>query len=107
MITAQHTAAVVRVFKGSVPDVIRLEQEAAGRCREGIDWQEGLEAPYRVGEEYVAFLAGGGGGTFGRLAGPGLSFRVTSHRVALNGFAGVNESITLDELQVLLERLDP
>jgi len=104
MITSEHTSAVLRVFKGSVADVIRLEQEAAGRCREGIDWQEGLETPYRVGEQYVLFLTGGGD-AFGRLAGPVLSFRVTGNRVALNGFAGINESITLDELQVLLERL--
>jgi len=104
MITSRHTAAALRVFKGNVPDVIRLEQEGAGRCRDGIDWQEGLETPYRIGEQYVAFLTGAGG-VFGRVSGPSLSFRVTGNRVTLNGFAGINESITLDELQVLLERL--
>ena len=80
------------------------EQEAAGRCRDGIDWQASVEEPYRVGEQYVAFVTGGGT-AFGRLSGPSLSFRVIGNRVTLNGFAGIDDSITLDELQTLLERL--
>lgn len=42
---------------------------------------------------------------FGRLAGPSLAFRVRGEVVSLGGFAGVQGSISLNELTELLDRL--
>jgi hypothetical protein len=104
MIGSLHRAAVLRVFKGTLPDVISLGQETAGRCWDGSAWQEGVEGPYRVGQEYVIFLAGAQK-AFTRVAGPLLAFRVFDGDVALNGFGGGNHRLNLDELAALLERL--
>ena len=104
VVTAYHDASALRVFKGRVPPTIQLHQEAAGRCRERFQWHEGIERPYRAGEEDVVFLAEPAGG-FGRLAGPSLAFRVRGELVSLEGFAGVQGSISLNELSELLDRL--
>lgn len=105
VIGSRHRAAVLRVFKGTLPDVIALGQETAGRCWDGSAWPEGIEEPYRVGQEYVIFLTGDRA-AFGRVAGPLLAFRVLDGDIALNGFAGVNQRVTLDELATVLERLE-
>ena len=104
VVTAHHDASALRVFKGRVPATIQLHQEAAGRCSEGGQWHDGIERPYRAGEEYVVFLAERAGG-FGRLAGPSLAFRVRGEQVSLGGFAGVQGDISLKELTELLDRL--
>lgn len=104
VVTSRHDASAVRVFKGQVPRTIQLHQEAAGRCSERGQWHEGIERPYRAGEEYVVFLAERADG-FGRLAGPSLAFRVSGEQANLGGFAGVQGSIGLNELSELLERL--
>jgi HEAT repeat protein len=104
VVTSYHDASVLRVFKGKVSTSIHLHQEAAGRCRELGEWREGTERPYRVSEEYVVFLTERPGG-FGRLAGPSLAFRVRGDSVSLEGFAGVEGSISLNELGELLGRL--
>jgi hypothetical protein len=104
VVTAYHAASALRVFKGRVPPTIELHQEAAGRCRERFQWHEGIERPYRAGEEYVVFLAERGGG-LGRLAGPSLAFPVHGGLVSLGGFAGVQGSISLDAFSELLDRL--
>ena len=104
VVTSHHDASVLRVFKGQVPAAIQLHQEAAGGCREGLEWRRGIERPYRISEEYVVFLTERADG-FGRLAGPSLAFRVRGDLVSLGGFAGVKGSIGLDQLGELLERL--
>ena len=98
------TRRVLRVFKGEVPAAIQLHQEAAGACREGLEWSQGIERPYRVGEEYAVFLTERPDG-FGRLAGPPLAFPVRGELVSLGGFDGVQGSIGLDQLGELLDRL--
>jgi hypothetical protein len=103
-VTSHHQASVLRVFKGRVSATIQLHQEAAGRCSELGKWHEGIERPYRVGEEYVVFLTERRGG-FGRLAGPSLAFRVRGGFVSLEGFDGVQGRIGLNELGELLDRL--
>lgn len=105
VIGSLHRAAVLRVFKGTLPDVIGLGQETAGRCWDGSTWREGMEEPYRGGQEYVIFLTDGRT-AFWRVSGPLLAFRVVDGYVALNGFAGVNQRVTLDELATVLERLE-
>lgn len=102
-VTTHHEASALRVFKGQVPPSIQLRQEAAGRCSERGQWHEGIERPYRAGEEYVVFLTERTDG-YGRLAGPSLAFRVRGDMVELGGFAGA-QRISLDELNELLERL--
>jgi hypothetical protein len=104
VVTSHHDASVLRVFKGLVSATIQLHQEAAGRCTELGKWHEGIERPYRVGEKYVVFLSERPDG-FGRLAGPSLAFRVRGELVSLGGFAGVQGSISLDQLGELLGRL--
>ena len=104
VVTARHDATTLRVFKGRVPPRIQLHQEAAGRCSERGQWHDGIERPYRNGEEYVVFLTERADG-FGRLAGPSLAFRVSGELVSLGGFAGVQGSISLNELSELLDRL--
>jgi hypothetical protein len=104
VVTSQHDVSVMRVFKGRLPERIQLNQEAAGRCSERGQWHEGFERPYAVGEEYVVFLTTRPDG-FGRLAGPPLAFRVRGDLVSLGGFAGVKDSISLDALGALLDRL--
>ena len=104
VVTSHDDAAALRVFKGRVPPAIQLHQEAAGRCSERGQWHEGIERPYQAGEEYVVFLAARADG-FGRLAGPSLAFRVRGELVSLGGFAGVQGSISLNELSELLDRL--
>jgi hypothetical protein len=104
VVTAYHDASTLRVFKGRVPPTIQLHQEAAGRCSEHGQWHDGIERPYRAGEEYVVFLTERAGG-FGRLAGPSLAFRVVGEMVSLAGFAGVQGKISLNELSELLDRL--
>lgn len=104
VVTSHHDASTLRVFKGRVPRTIQLHQEAAGRCSERGQWHDGIERPYRAGEEYVVFLAERADG-FGRLAGPSLAFRVGGELVSLGGFAGVQGSISLNELSELLDRL--
>lgn len=104
VVTSHHDASVLRVFKGRVPATIQLRQEAAGRCNELGKWHEGVERPYRLGEEYVLFLIEGPKG-FGRLAGPSLDFRVRGALVHLEGFAGVQGSISLNQLGELLDTL--
>ena len=104
VVTSHHDASVLRVFKGRLSATIQLHQEAAGRCSELDKWREGIERPYRVGEEYVVFLTERPDG-FGRLAGPSLAFRVRGELVSLAGFDGVNGSISLNELGELLDRL--
>lgn len=104
VVTTQHEASALRVFKGRIPPTIQLHQEAAGRCSEGGQWHDGIERPYRAGEEYVVFLAERPDG-FGRLAGPSLAFRVRGELVSLEGFAGVQGSISLDAFGQLLDRL--
>ena len=104
VVTSHHDASPLRVFKGRVPATIQLHQEAAGRCSERGQWHEGIERPYRPGEEYVVFLTERVGG-FGRLAGPSLAFRVRGELVSLGGFAGVAGSLSLNEFGELLKRL--
>jgi hypothetical protein len=104
VVTSHHDASVLRLFKGQVSPTIQLHQEAAGRCSELGSWHQGIERPYRVGEEYVVFLAERPDG-FDRLAGPSLAFRVRGELVSLGGFAGVPRSISLNELSELLDRL--
>jgi hypothetical protein len=104
VVTSHHDASALRVFKGRVPPRIQLHQEAAGRCSERGQWHEGIERPYRAGDEYVVFLAERADG-FVRLAGPSLAFRVRGDLVSLGGFAGVQGSISLNELDGLLDRL--
>lgn len=104
VVTSHHDASVLRVFKGRIPATIQLRQEAAGRCSELGKWHEGVERRYRIGEEYVLFLIERPDG-FGRLAGPSLAFRVRGELVSLEGFAGVQGSISLDQLGELLNRL--
>jgi hypothetical protein len=104
LVTARHEASALRIFKGAVPPRIELHQEAAGRCSERGQWHEGMERPYRAGEEYVVFLARRADG-FGRLAGPSLAFRVRGELVSLGGFAGIQGSISLNELNELLDNL--
>ena len=104
VVTSQHDASVVRVFKGRLPAEIQLNQEAAGGCIEAGQWHEGLERPYRIGEEYVIFLTKRLDG-WGRLAGPSLAFRVRGELADLGAFAGVKGSVRLDELGALLDRL--
>jgi hypothetical protein len=104
VVTSYHDASVLRVFKGRVSATIQLHQEASGRCSELGQWHEGIERPYRVGEEYVVFLTERADG-FGRLAGPSLAFRVRGELVSLGGFAGVQGSISPNELSELLDRL--
>jgi hypothetical protein len=104
VVTSRHEASALRVFKGRLPPTIQLHQEAAGRCSERGQWHEGIERPYRAGEEYVVFLAERADG-FGRLAGPSLAFRVGGGLVRLGGFAGVPGSISLNEFSELLDRL--
>ena len=104
VVTSHHAASVLRVFKGTVSSTIQLEQEAAGRCSELGRWHDGIERPYRAGEEYVVFLTERPGG-FGRLAGPSLAFPVRGGLVDLGGFAGVQGRITVNELGQLLNRL--
>jgi hypothetical protein len=103
-VTARHDASVLRVFKGQLPAAIQLDQEAAGRCRQWVEWIEGIDAPYRAGEEYVVFLTEGADG-FGRLAGPGLTFRVSGDLVNLRGFDGVMGPISLNEFADRMARL--
>jgi hypothetical protein len=100
VVTSHHEASALRVFKGRVPASVQLHQEAAGRCSERGQWHEGIERPYRAGEEYVVFLAERADG-FGRLAGPSLAFRVRGEMVDLGGFAGA-QSISLNDLSELL-----
>jgi hypothetical protein len=102
-VTSHHEASALRVFKGQVPPSIQLHQEAAGRCSERGRWHEGIERPYRAGEEYVVFLAERADG-YGRLAGPSLAFPVRGDMVELGGFAGA-QRIGLNELSELLDRL--
>lgn len=104
VVTAHHDASVLRVFEGRLPAAIRLRQEAAGRCSELGNWHEGGEEPYRAGEEYVVFLTERPDG-FGRLAGPSLAFRVRGEMVSLEGFAGVQGRISLDQFGELLDRV--
>jgi hypothetical protein len=104
VVTSQHDVSVLRVFKGRLPERLRLDQEAAGRCSERGQWHEGIERPYRIGVEYVIFLTARPDG-WGRLAGPPLAFRVSGELVNLRGFAGVKGSVTLDALGALLDRL--
>jgi hypothetical protein len=104
VVTSQHDVSVKRVLKGRLPERIQLNQEAAGWCRELGHWLEGLERPYRVGEEYVVFLTKRPDG-WGRLAGRSLAFRVRGGLVRLEGFAGVKDSISLDALGALLDEL--
>ena len=104
VVTARHDASVLRVFKGQLPAAIQLDQEAAGRCRQWIEWIEGIDAPYRAGQEYVVFLTERAGG-FGRLAGPGLTFAVSGDLVNLQGFDGVMGTIGLNEFADRLARL--
>jgi hypothetical protein len=104
VVTSHHDASVLRVFKGRVSATIQLDQEAAGRCSERGKWHEGIERPYGVGEEYVVFLTERPAG-FARLAGPSLAFRVRGELVGLEGFGGVQGSISLNELGELLDRL--
>jgi hypothetical protein len=104
IVTAHHEASVLRGFKGQLPQTIRFEQEAAGRCSEIGKWHEGNERPYRAGQEYVVFLTERRG-ALGRLAGPSLAFRVDEGLVSLAGFAGVQGSISLTEFGELLARL--
>lgn len=102
-VTSYHDASALRVFKGQVPPSIQLHQEGAGRCSEDGRWHEGSERPYGAGEEYVVFLAKRAHG-YGRLAGPGLAFRVRRGIVELGGFGG-EQSISVNELNELLDRL--
>jgi hypothetical protein len=104
VVTSHHAASVLRVFKGRVPRTIQLHQEAAGRCSERGQWHAGIEPSYRAGEEYVVFLAERADG-FGRLVGPSLAFRVRGELVSLDGFAGVQGTISLNDLSELLDRL--
>jgi hypothetical protein len=100
VVTTRHEASTLRVFKGSLPTRFRLYQEAAGRCSEAGRWHEGIERPYREGEEYVVFLVEHPDG-FGRLAGPSLAFAVREGMVDL---AGSDNGLSLDEFGELLER---
>jgi hypothetical protein len=104
VVTSHHDASTLRVFKGRLPPTIQLHQEAAGRCSERGQWHDGIERPYRKGEEYVVFLAERTDG-FGRLAGPSLAFRVSGQQVNVGGFAGVQGSISLNQFRELLDRL--
>jgi hypothetical protein len=104
VVTSLHEASALRIFKGQVPPSVRLHQEAAGRCSERGQWHEGIERPYRAGEQYVVFLTERANG-YGRLAGPSLAFRVRGEMVDLGGFAGVPGSISLHEFSELLDRL--
>jgi hypothetical protein len=70
VVTSQHDASVLRVFKGRLPERMQLDQEAAGRCSERGQWHEGIERPYRIGDEHVIFLTARPDG-WGRLAGGG------------------------------------
>jgi hypothetical protein len=104
VVTARHETSVLHVFRGRVPERLQLDQEAAGRCLDRGLWHEGFERPYRAGEEYVVFLAERPP-RFVRLAGRSLAFRVRGEMVDLNGFAGVQGTVTLDEFAMLLEKL--
>ena len=103
-VTSHHDTSVLRVFKGRLPATIQLHQEAAGRCRESTEWIGGIEAPYRVGEEFVVFLTERADG-FGLLAGPALAFRVSGDLVSADGFDGVKDRISLDDFAGRLDRL--
>lgn len=105
VVTTRHDASSLRVFKGRMPATFRLYQEAAGRCSEQGRWYEGIERPYREGEEYVVFLVEHPDG-FGRLAGPALAFTVRERMVDLAGFAGIDKSLSLDEFSDVLERFE-
>jgi hypothetical protein len=103
-VTARHETSVLHVFKGRLPATLQLDQEAAGRCLDRGMWHEGVERPYRAGEEYVVFLSDRPP-AFVRLAGPALAFRVRGEMVSLGGFAGVPGSVTLVEFARWLETL--
>jgi hypothetical protein len=93
-VTIFHEVEVVASLKGSPERRVMMAQEGAGVCTDDDGRRfEGLERPYRAGEEYLVFLRADAG-WYGRLGGPSLTFPVVDGRVTTRGFAGLPAEVT-------------
>ena len=104
-VSAFHDVEVLASVKGSPEARTVLAQEGAGVCvdTDGKRY-EGTEEPYRVGDEYIVFLRRGET-SFGRLAGPSLTFAVAGGRVGTRGFAGLPADVTVATFLDTLKKL--
>lgn len=104
VVTALHEVDVVASLKGSPDARVVIAQEGAGVCMEGGRRIEGVEPVYRRGDEFVVFLRENGT-SFGRLAGPSLTFPVVDGRVSTRGFRGLPAEVTVAAFRDVLQKV--
>lgn len=102
-VTAFHEVDVLASLKGSSEGRAVMAQEGAGVCLEAGRRVEGTEPLYRSGEEYIVFLRDNGT-SFGRLAGPSLTFPVVDGLVTTRGFGGLPAAVTVAVFRDALQR---
>lgn len=105
-VTTFHEVEVVGSLKGSLERRVMLAQEGAGVCVDADGGRfQGMEQPYRAGDQYVVFLRRGET-SFGRLAGPSLTFPMIDGRVTTRGFRGLPAEMTIEGLMDALRKSD-